>query len=140
LQAAFDNNPTKELGLLLSRALIDTKRFGDVLSLCSHPAFSDDALNMRVALQYESFHAGDFEVSARAGVEAFELQPDPTVAYNTACAFARRGDAEQALAWLDRAVDSGYDDAEQLSADPDLESLRQFPEFERVIGRLRDDG
>lgn len=140
LQSAFDTAPTPSSGLFLFRVLMETGRFGDAAALCSHPALAEVSGAMRGELrQYESFHAGDFEASARAGAETFALRQDPTVAYNTACAHARLGDAESALAWLGRAVDAGYDDAQKLASDPDLESLRPRPDFQKLLDRLRGD-
>lgn len=140
LQAAFDESASKETGLPLFRALVAAERFSDAAALCAHPALVELSGALRVELQSESFRAGDFATSARAGAEAFAERPDPAVAYNAACAHARLGDAESALAWLGRAADAGYDDAEQLASDPDLESLRPLPDFRRVLGRLLGEG
>jgi hypothetical protein len=49
-------------------------------------------------------------------------------AYNTACAAARLGEADTALAWLRRALDGGYPCGELL-ADDDLRALRGLPAF-----------
>ena len=41
----------------------------------------------------------------------FQAEPGPLVAYNVACSWALARDTEQALAWLDRAVEQGFRDA-----------------------------
>jgi Flp pilus assembly protein TadD len=66
-----------------------------------------------------------------------ELLPEePTVHYNLACSLALTGAREESLAALERSVDLGYDDAEVLSQDEDLASLRTEPRFLALVERL----
>lgn len=65
------------------------------------------------------------------------LRPrDPQMQYNRACTLARVGRADEALAALRSAVKNGFDDARFLLADDDLASLRERPEFRRLVTRL----
>ena len=63
-------------------------------------------------------------------LEAFDaklaaLQPKESAhPYNLACAQARQGHEEQALASLTKAVELGYSDAAHAQEDDDLASLR----------------
>lgn len=67
-----------------------------------------------------------------------ELVPhDPTARYNLACSLALLGARDEALDTLGRAIELGYDDAEHLTADEDLESLREDPRFVELVARLR---
>ncbi|HTQ32184.1 MAG TPA: hypothetical protein VMI53_13315 [Opitutaceae bacterium] len=65
------------------------------------------------------------------------LQPDNATAhYNLACSLAlvkRRADALRAL---ERAIALGYDDAEWMQQDPDLEGLKESPAFKKLIEQL----
>ena len=65
------------------------------------------------------------------------LQPDNATAhYNLACSLAlvkRRADALRAL---ERAVALGYNDAEWMQQDPDLEGLKESPAFKKLIEQL----
>ncbi len=65
------------------------------------------------------------------------LQPDNATAhYNLACSLAlvkRRADALRAL---ERAVALGYNDAEWMQQDPDLESLKDLPAFKKLLAQL----
>jgi Zn-dependent protease len=136
LKAAFEAAPSKELGALLNRALILERRFEEALVLCGHPAMKEVRRPLCVNLQLEAFGEGAFEVSARAGQQAFEEEPDVDIAYNVGCAFARDSHIEASLKWLERAVDSGFSNRELFASDPDLDSLRHLPEFKRIEGRL----
>lgn len=56
--------------------------------------------------------------------------------YNGACCAALVGRQEDALGLLGRAVDAGFDDADHVVADPDLEALRDDPRFEAIVARM----
>ena len=139
LRRAFESSPTKETGLALYEALVRARQFGDALGLCAHEALAEVRPSAYAYLQIEAFEGGAFDVSARAGEAAFRLRPDPQVAYNVACAYARDGDGRAALEWLEAALREGFDDGEVLASDSDLDSLRGQPAFERLRARLRQD-
>jgi len=74
----------------------------------------------------------------REAIQAFEqaepLHPLPhTVAYRIARAHARLGEAEQAFAWLERAISRGFNQADQLRDDPDLQELRTDSRFAAIL-------
>lgn len=56
----------------------------------------------------------------------------PIACYNAACVFAIRGKTDDAFAWLEKAVQKGFDDAGQLDGDDDLESLRADPRYAKL--------
>ncbi len=62
------------------------------------------------------------------------LQPDNATAhYNLACSLALLKRNADALRTLRRAVALGYRDFEFMAEDPDLASLRENPEFRRLL-------
>jgi hypothetical protein len=64
-----------------------------------------------------------------------ELLPEDFLArYNLACSLARAGRADEAIDSLSRAILLGYDDLAHMEADPDLESLRNHPDFRALLG------
>jgi Flp pilus assembly protein TadD len=67
-----------------------------------------------------------------------KLQPqNATAHYNLACSLAlskRRGDA---LNELKRAVQLGYRDLDWIQQDPDLEPLKNLPEFRELLKELK---
>lgn len=56
--------------------------------------------------------------------------------YNLACAFALAGDADSALAQVERAIALGFVNRQQYESDPDLASLRELPRFRELMQRL----
>jgi predicted esterase len=93
------------------------------------------------ALYFESgegmLRANDYATALLYFQVAAEAVPrSPGVDYNIACAYARSGRAKEALAALRRAVEKGFTDAALLKSDPDLDSLRELPEFQQLQGSL----
>lgn len=65
------------------------------------------------------------------------LQENATAHYNLACSLAlmkRKGDALRAL---QRAVELGYRDFDWMAQDPDLEDLKEHPEFTALLEQLK---
>jgi tetratricopeptide (TPR) repeat protein len=59
-----------------------------------------------------------------------------TALYNLACAHALEGHKDAALGRLEEAVAAGFTNASEISADSDLESLRQEPRYRALLERL----
>lgn len=74
------------------------------------------------------------EEARRAFDDALELAPqNPTCLYGQACVAARAGRLEESVAWLERAVKHGFDDAALARWDPDLGGLREAQLLEPVL-------
>ncbi len=74
----------------------------------------------------------------REAQTALTLSADPVVVYVVACAYARTAaahpdDRPQALGYLRQALRSGYRDFRTIDSDPDLESIRDLPEFQDAV-------
>lgn len=83
------------------------------------------------------FRAGRFDAAAELGRTLWERFGSPEDAYNAACSHARAGRPGESMAWLERAIDSGYTDADHLERDPDLASVRAHAGFDALLARLR---
>lgn len=59
-----------------------------------------------------------------------------TLVFNLACAHARAGEVDRALARLEQAVDLGFGPRAAISDDEDLVSLRQDPRFAALLARV----
>jgi serine/threonine-protein kinase len=63
-------------------------------------------------------------------------EADHDIAYWLATAHAMLGDREDALHWLERAVELGNENRTWFESDPNWESLRTDPRFRELMGRL----
>lgn len=107
------------------------------------PEFLPDSTITRIRdlvnLGYAQLDSAKLEEAVASFTEASRLKPDGFVEYHTACAYARTGDKEQALAYLNRLVESGYDSPEQIKDDPDFEELKSDPRFEPLLARALEN-
>jgi tetratricopeptide (TPR) repeat protein len=56
-----------------------------------------------------------------------------TAMYNVACGYALLNDKENALFWLKRSVDAGFDRPDLLKEDSDLDRLRCDPRYDEIV-------
>lgn len=67
-----------------------------------------------------------------------KLQPrNATARYNLACSLALSNRKTEALRTLAEAVELGYSDHDWMANDPDLNSLKNLPEFKALLARLK---
>ena len=62
---------------------------------------------------------------------------NPTVHYNLACSLALCKKRPDALRSLRKALSLGYDDLDWMQQDPDLEILKNDPEFLQLLRQLK---
>jgi len=91
-----------------------------------------------VHLQSHLFAAGRYTEAARVGQRAFRAGPDEPahVAYDVACSWARATRPDDALDWLERAVDAGLADRSLVDDDPDLATIRSTARYHTVVARM----
>ncbi len=87
---------------------------------------------------------GEFAQAEQLFREAIQIaskeegQPDlPEAWFHFACGAAAAGRREQALEYLHRSVDHGYDNDESLASDNDLKSLRGSPRFAALVTQAK---
>jgi hypothetical protein len=83
-----------------------------------------------------AFDAGKFSESEQAFARAFELSNETDAAYGAACAAARGGRKQEALAWIEKVGTSDFEDSAHLASDPDLASIREDARFRRVMAQV----
>lgn len=119
----------------------------------------DESDNWRAAVEYHSaivkkypnsgrawFNLGFASLQARdlnTGIDAFQRAINlnhrvGTCLYNIACAYALRGDRDAAFQYLDRAREAGFELANYLSHDDDLDNLHDDPRWDTLRDQLRE--
>ncbi|WP_426733077.1 DUF6624 domain-containing protein [Myxococcus faecalis] len=61
------------------------------------------------------------------------------LAYNAACAASLLNQGEEALTWLGRAADEGFEDVAHMKKDTDLDNVRGLPGFAAVEKRVAEE-
>jgi Flp pilus assembly protein TadD/lysophospholipase L1-like esterase len=71
-------------------------------------------------------------------LKAVQAEPgDANHLYNLAGMYALTGSIPDAVTSLNLAVDKGYSNVEKLAGDGIFDSLRELPEFQKILGRIR---
>lgn len=138
IEHVYKFSPSPDLNFALANALITAGRLQEAARLIAEQRQPEYAAGLYTILQTAAFHAGEYDLSVEAGRAAFERTKEPSAAYNIACAEARAGRDDEALAWINRAVEAGFRDIGALASDTDFAALRSRPEFEAVCGKLRE--
>ena len=82
---------------------------------------------------------GFYEEGLEVDGKLTKLKPDdPIVHYNFACSLSLVGETDKALGELKKAVLLGYDDFPYILKDPDLEKLRNHPQFDKFMAKIEN--
>lgn len=87
-------------------------------------------------LGYALHALGQYEAAIKA-YEPLVTYGNPVVLYNLGCAYARLGDKEKAFEWLNRSIQAGFNQPQQLSADNDLVSLHDDARFKELQAKAQ---
>ncbi|HEX6417482.1 MAG TPA: site-2 protease family protein [Acidimicrobiales bacterium] len=90
------------------------------------------------SLQTHLHYAERFDAAAEVGERVFAAGPQSPAqtAFEVACSWARAGSADEALRWVDVAVDNGFRAPGVLDGEPDLATVRALPGWAAVRARL----
>ncbi len=114
-------------------------------ALGGEPAEIEQRLAENVRKAFEELQAKDYDGAIRtyrAVLEDVEkLDADETTKanirqlahYNTACAYALKGEKQAALDSFERALAAGFDDFEHIARDSDLDAIRGEPRFRELV-------
>jgi hypothetical protein len=110
----------------------------------SRPALTIDQLKRAKVQEFtrralECFRQKDYAGAESVLIEALVLDPDnATNVYNMACIKALTQRPDQAMAYLERAVNDGFTDFLHIEHDPDLASIRELPKYKALVA-AKDD-
>jgi len=77
---------------------------------------------------------GNYARAEEHYVKALGLEADNYIAmYNMACVRSLQKKIDQAIEWLRKAVDAGYDDFEWMEKDPDLDNIREDEGYKAIL-------
>ena len=80
---------------------------------------------------------GQRDQALERGRRAFAVDPnDSGVLYNLACIYALAGSSDEAIDYLDKAVQNGFGQREWLENDSALDSIREEPRFQALLRKL----
>ncbi|MCC6405894.1 MAG: PQQ-binding-like beta-propeller repeat protein, partial [Planctomycetes bacterium] len=114
--------------------------YASLLALASLPQTAPDApprFLERTLAAYEALDSGDLARARELFTANLVRFPEhANSAYALACIAARSGKVDEALRFLDRAVELGFADALVAGADEDLSALHANPHFAELLTRM----
>ena len=90
------------------------------------------------SLQTHLHYADCYQAAAEVGEQVFAASPrsPAQTAFEVACSWARAGRADEALRWVEAAVDAGFKAPALLDGEPDLAPVRALDGWAAVRSRL----
>jgi len=128
----FDMSAVFKLHRAMLRKLADeaTAEPGDVMRN-AHLSKEADAIAGR---GHDAYREKNYEQALELTKKAHELAPkDSRHMYNLACFHAMVGHEDEAMSWLEKAVDAGFYSPTLIAQDEDLKALRVRPEFQVAL-------
>jgi tetratricopeptide (TPR) repeat protein len=130
---------SRELALVQAVDLLREEKYQeavkDLLRLLEESPF-DFRANYHIAFAYLLLK--DYGKAVRYFEIARRIQPkDQLTLYNLACAYALWDKKREALRALGEAVDAGFDDVDHIERDPDLQGLRDDPDYRKIVERAK---
>ena len=131
---AQDAVPSEEA----AQALINAGRFDEAVDAWKKRADADeDDARAHFMYAYSLHMTGDLDAAHDAHLKAARYAQFATTAlYNHACVHALRNEKDAALRSLREAIEAGFDNAEQLKSDGDLENIRNDGRFASILLEL----
>lgn len=84
-----------------------------------------------------AMNAKDWTRAVDIGARLAPIDPQGgAVAYNIACAWAHKGDPEQAADWLVKAGEAGFQGASIVRTDTDLDTVRSQPQYAKAVSLI----
>ncbi len=131
-QRALEEEPSETAASLTLRLLLHQKDLERAELLAHRHAWSKPGAR-EVALGEVAFARGSYPSAAGLFEAAFQLSGQGADAFRAGRSYARAGDREQAVHWIRRALDAGFEDLDELAQSADLAAARADPEIARRL-------
>ena len=148
-KAAFVDLPPAEDSMLFFdmqalmtsvRSLVDT-----LVGVLGAPGdvYRNSAMNSEVAKlnagALSAYRQDDVKQALTLTSKAYDASPKNTIIlYNLACFNALLGNKNEALGWLEKAVDGGFYAPKKIVSDTDLDSLRSEPKYKAALAKAAE--
>jgi predicted esterase len=140
----WSNDPATQKPLLydLKQILSDLKRKTEAKENSPERALARRILNQFLITSFEQstslLRARKYDLAASNLAADAEAMPDNwRLLYNLACAYALKGDKRGAIETLNKAVQKGFANVEELERNDQLDSIREEAGFKKIVEGLK---
>ena len=86
------------------------------------------------------YERGDYDKALKIAKKISEAEPKSSAhMYNVACMYCLVGSQDKGIEWLEKTVNAGWEDAEQMLDDEDFKSIRETDEFKGLVEGARQN-
>jgi Zn-dependent protease len=135
-EAAYRAEPAGPPNLVPASLLADSGRAAPVAARLVESG--RQGVEAASGLQTHLHYAERFRAAAEVGEQVFAARPQSPAqtAFEVACSWARAGNPDEALRWVEVAVDAGFRAPGLLDGEPDLAPVRALPGWPAVRSLL----
>jgi Zn-dependent protease len=135
-ERAYTANPSGPPNLIVATMLAEQARAVPVAQRLI--AKGGSGTEAAASLQTHLHYADRFREAAEVGELVFAGAPSSPAqtAFEVACSWAKAGGGDEAVRWVETAIDSGFSAGRLLDGEPDLEAARLSPSWPLVRARL----
>jgi|GEM_PF-2157151 len=105
-------------------------------NIVSGKEMNQDELNSILRKAEELYRAKEYDKAVEQYDLVLQSIKDAGQLYNAACTYSLAGKLKKALSILNQAVEAGWDAYDHMNRDPDLDNIRDEPEFKALMGNL----
>jgi len=113
-----------------------------ILVVVAAPIAAQEPINVQATRKEfgDAYRNEDWDRAVELGLELEKLVPNSSrEQYNLARVFARKGEVESALGWLEKAASNGFCRISLLDADSDLDAVRDLPGYQIVHNMVSEN-
>ena len=139
----WSNDPATQKPLLydLKQILSDLKRKTEAKENSPERALARRILNQFLITSFEQstslLRARKYDLASNLAADAEAMPDNWRLLYNLACAYALKGDKRGAIETLNKAVQKGFANVEELERNDQLDSIREEAGFKKIVEGLK---
>lgn len=108
----------------------------NALTVFGMPALDETVMSLQMQLMMQ-FKQGHLDNAAQLCQRVIDLIPfAPDGYYNMACIRSLQGRCDEAVGWLEKAVEHGFGDSSAIERDPDLKAIRRDARVRALIKKM----
>ena len=139
---AEEKTETVDTGQMMNDAgrMMGSEEFGKAIELLEQVVKSEPDNSMAwFRLGYCLHMDGQLDRAIKVHQKAAEFDTDTGLiaAYNLACAYSLKKETDLAIEALEKAIEKGFDDVNQIEGDSDMDAIRDDERFKKLMEKIR---
>lgn len=99
----------------------------------------DNGISNETCKQYAYLGLGDFEKAIAVSDSILAVSEDCGSYYDAACLYSRMGKVDEAVLYLQKAIEKGFNRPYHIENDDDLDNIRQTETYKELVRKLKSN-